>query len=73
MIYHGYGIQPAPRHLDTGQWGLNLFILWSSNDEERTRHFYTIDEYATEEEARTHCLAYGQQIIDGKIPGSAVG
>ncbi len=26
--------------------------------------------YATEEEAIAQCLRYGQQIVDGKIPGS---
>ena len=74
MTYKGYTIQPAPRELiDTGQWGLNLFIVWSTETGEESRHFSTSDEYATKEEAAAHSLNYGQQIIDGTIPGVSVG
>ncbi len=67
VTYQGYAIQPAPRQLDTGQWGLNLFILWSSKNEEKSRHIYTNDEYATKEEATAQCIDFGQRIIDGKV------
>ncbi len=74
MTYKGYTIQAAPHELiDTGQWGLNLFIWWSTEKGDESRHFHTNDQYATKEEATVHCMQYGQQIIDGKIPGLSVG
>ncbi|THJ20482.1 MAG: hypothetical protein CAF45_014605 [Nitrospira sp. CG24E] len=74
VIYKGYTIQPALRQLpDTGQWELNVFISWSTEEEEDCRHFYLVGRYATEDEATAHCIAHGQQIVDGKIPGSSVG
>ena len=74
VTYKGYTIQPALRHVvDTGQWELNFFISWSTEEEEESRHFSATGRYASEEEATAHCIAYGQQIIDGKIPGSSVG
>ena len=75
VTYKGYMIRPAPRHLvDTDQWELNVFISWSieGEEDEESRHFYMTGRYATEEEARVQSIAYGQQIIDGKIPGSSV-
>ena len=70
VTYKGYTIQPAPRPLiDTGQWELNVFISWSTEDDEDSRHFVKTGRYATEEEAIAQCIIYGQQIIDGKISG----
>ena len=72
--YKGYTIRSAPRHLvDTGQWEINVFISWSTEEEEESRHFYLTARHATEEEATAHCIDYGHQIIDGKVPGSVVG
>jgi hypothetical protein len=49
VIYKGYTIQPAPRQLvDTGQWELNVFISWSTEDDEDSRHFVKTGRYATE-------------------------
>ena len=74
VTYKGYTLQPALRQLpDTGQWELNVFISWQADEEEESRHFYSTSRYATEDEAMTQCIAYGQQIVDGKIPGSSVG
>jgi hypothetical protein len=74
VTYKGYTIQAAPHELvETGQWGLHLFIMWSTEQGEISRHFSTSDQYATKEEAMVHCIHYGQQIIDGKIPGASVG
>ena len=70
MTYKDFTIQPAPRQLlDTGQWELNVFISWSTEDDEDSRHFVKTGRYATEEEAIAQCIIYGQQIIDGKISG----
>ena len=59
--------------MDSGKSGLNIHIGWSTKDGEKSRHFYTSDQYMTEEEAKTDCIAYGQLIIDGKIHGSKLG
>jgi hypothetical protein len=70
VTYKDFTIQPAPRQLlDTGQWELNVFISWSTEDDEDSRHFVKTGRYATEEEAIAQCIIYGQQIIDGKISG----
>ncbi|MEQ1795082.1 MAG: hypothetical protein ABL970_12935 [Nitrospira sp.] len=74
ITYKGYRVQSALRQMpDTGLWELNVFISWQVDDEEECRHFYMTGRYATEDEATVQCIAYGQQIIDGKIPGSSVG
>ena len=74
MSYKGYPIQPAPHELiNTGQWALTLFILWSTETGEKRRHFYTSDPYTTKEEATDHCIGFGQLIIDGQIRGLSVG
>lgn len=73
VTYKGYTIRSALRQLpDTGQWELNVFISWPVDDDEECRHFYSTGRYATEEEATVQCIAYGQRIIDGKVPGSSV-
>ena len=74
ISYKGFTIQPAPRQLvDTGQWELNVFISWATEDEEDSRHFVKTSRSATSEEATAQCIAYGQQIVDGQIPGSSIG
>ena len=74
VSYKGYIILPVPRHLaDLGLWEVNLYISLSATYGAVTRQFFTLDTYRTEEEAVAHCITYGQQIIDGKIPGSTVG
>ena len=73
MTYKGYTIQAAPHEfLDTGQWGLNLFISWPTKKGEKRRHFSTGDQYVTAEEATVHCITYGQQLIDGTIQGISI-
>jgi hypothetical protein len=74
VAYKTFTIQPVPRQLvETGQRELNVFISWSVNDEEDSRHFVKTGRYATENEATVHCIHYGQQTIDGKVPGVSVG
>ncbi|MBS0150698.1 MAG: hypothetical protein JSR31_07125 [Nitrospira sp.] len=73
VTYKGYTIQPAPRQLvDTGQWELNVFISWATEDGEESRLFVKTGRFATEAEASVQCITYGQQIVDGKVPGSTV-
>lgn len=74
MTYKGYTIQSAPRLLvDTHIWELNVFISQATEGDEDCRHFARTGRYTTFEEATAQCIAYGQLIIDGKIPGSSVG
>ncbi|MBX3332254.1 MAG: hypothetical protein KF722_17785 [Nitrospira sp.] len=74
VTYKEYTIQPAPRQLvDSGQWELNVFISWATEDDEDSRHFVKTGRYATSEEATTQCIAYGQQIVNGQVPGCSVG
>ena len=74
ITYKGYTIQPAPRQLvDTGQWELNVFISWTTGDDEDSRHFVKTSRFATEADATAQCIAYGQDIVDGNVPGSSVG
>ncbi|MCC6141292.1 MAG: hypothetical protein IT389_11855 [Nitrospira sp.] len=76
VTYKGYTIRSALRQLpDTAQWELSVFISWQidGEDDEESRHVYSTGRYATEEEATAQCIAYGQRIIDGKVPGSSVG
>lgn len=74
MTYKGYTIQPAPRYLaDTGQWELNIFISWTTENDEDSRHFVKTGRYTTKGEATAQCLVYGQQIVDGQVPDLSVG
>ena len=59
VTYKKFTIQPAPRQLvDTGQWELNIFISWATEDEEDSRHFVKTGRYATGEKPRPNALAY---------------
>ena len=73
VAYKSYTIQPAPRYLvDTGKWELNVFISWTTGDDEDSWHFVRTGRYTTEEEATAQCIIFGQQIVDGQVPGSSV-
>lgn len=74
VTYKGYTIHAVPREIvEAGLWSLSLFIMRLTERGERSWHFSASDRYATEEEAMTNCIAYGQLIIDGKIPNLSVG
>ena len=60
MTYKGYTIQAAPRlFVDTGQWELNVFISWATDDDEDSPHFVKTGRYATQDETTTACIIYG--------------
>jgi septal ring-binding cell division protein DamX len=42
--------------MDTGQWELDVFISWATEDQEDSRHFVMTGWYATEEEATAQCI-----------------
>lgn len=54
-------------------WKLNLFILWSIQNQEHSLHFFKDEGYATRDDAEIMCIDYGKLIIDGEIPGASVG
>jgi hypothetical protein len=71
--YQGYTIQSAPHHpVDGKKWQLRIFISVDDHRGVRTREFSADVFYATEQEADTHGIAFGQRLIDGKVEGRSV-
>ena len=52
---------------------MHITIFWEIDGLVTMRAFTSDGEYDTEEEADVHGLAYGERIIDGKVPGVTVG
>lgn len=52
---------------------MHITIFWEANGVATMRTFDTTGFYDTEVEADVHGIAYGQRIIDGKVPGETVG
>lgn len=72
--YKTYAIKSAPTQvLSSGKWEVHISILWELGGIVSMRSFSAVGLYDTEEEADLHGLAYGQRIIDGKVPGETVG
>ncbi len=72
--YQGYKIQSAPHHLvdSEKEWRLHVFISLEDHRGVRTRKYSSNVVYATEEEADTHGIAFGQRLIDGNVEGRSV-
>ncbi len=72
--YQGYTIQSAPHHPAGGKkWQLRIFISLEDRRGVRTGEFsYQVLLYATEQEADTHGIAFGQRLIEGKVEGQSV-
>jgi len=72
--YKGYTIQSAPHHPAGGKkWQLRIFISLEDRRGVRTGEFsYQVLLYATEQEADTHGIAFGQRLIEGKVEGQSV-
>lgn len=70
VTYHGYTILSAPvRDAESNQWKLRISISWDNAGRMTSRTFWMPIAYSTELEADTNGIAYGQRIIDGKVPG----
>jgi hypothetical protein len=68
--YKDYVIKSNPEPLaGSGQWKLRIAICWKSNGLLNMQPFLGPTVYSSEEEADTHGIAYGQRIIDEKLPG----
>lgn len=72
--YKHYSVKSLPvRVLTSGKWELQITIFWETGGIVNMRSFFAPGLYDTEDEADLHGLAYGQRIIDGKVPGETVG
>jgi hypothetical protein len=72
--YQHYSLKSAPlRVLTSGKWELYITIFWDTEGVMNMRSFTAAGLYDTEDEADLHGIAYGQRIIDGKVPGLSVG
>jgi len=71
--YRDTPLQSAPHHpVDGKKWQLRIFISVDDHRGVRTREFLADVFYATEQEADTHGIAFGQRLIDGKVEGRSV-
>jgi hypothetical protein len=67
MTYNGYEIKAIPYQLaDSEEWTVNITILKHRSDNVASRQFSASNTFKSRDEAVKHCLAFGQQIIDGK-------
>ena len=72
--YKHYCINSLPmRILTSGKWELHITIFWEIENVMNMRSFTAPGLYDTEDEADLHGIAYGQRIVDGKVPGETVG
>lgn len=66
LNHKGYIIKSCTHQLsDDGRWAIDIDI----EHEDIVTNFSAGDTFETKEEAATHCLNFGQQIIDGNVPG----
>ena len=73
VLYEGYAIQSSPRYLaEREKWQLCIVISFKQHGAMTPREFTSEVLYTTEQEADIHGIAFGQQLIDGKIEGRSV-
>jgi len=73
VLYEGYTIQSSPRYLaEREKWQLCIVISFKQHGAMNPREFSSDVLYTTEQEADTHGIAFGQQLIDGKVEGRSV-
>lgn len=70
--YKDYDIVLAPNLYQSGEWGLQLYIKRHTDDAVTSKSFSGKNTFKTKEEAVYHCIEFGKQIIDGKIPTCTV-
>jgi len=69
VLYKGFEIRPAPHELQgSGEWTLHLYITKHHGSQTAEKPFNAANTFATKAEAERHCIEFGKQIIDGKIP-----
>ncbi len=72
--YQGFKIQSVPHHLADGEkrWQFRIFASLENHRGVRTRKFSADAVYATEKEADTNGIAFGQRLIDKKVGDRSV-
>ena len=70
--YKGYVIRPAPLRLADGRWNHQVYIVRQRGNGLIEKKFFSTTSFATQEEAVTHCIVFGKQIIDGTVPNCSV-
>jgi hypothetical protein len=72
--YRNCIIKSNPELVDaTGEWKLRIAIYSQTNGVLNMQSFSGPTVYNSEEEADVHGIAYGQRIIDEKVPGLKAG
>ena len=73
VLYEGYTIQSSPRYLaEWEKWQLCIAISTKPHGGVKPRELSSDVLYATEQEADTRGIDFGQRVIDGKIEGLSV-
>ena len=72
ITYKGFTIRALPFHLKGDKWSTYLVIRVVRYEETAHRQFSAPETFRTREEAVTHCLQFGMDIIDGKVEGLTV-
>ena len=71
IVYKNYTIKSFPLQLiATGQWRSYISISWERDGIPASRPFSGDTICATQEEAHSHGIHFGQRIIDRKVPDS---
>ena len=67
IAYKGFVIRAMPSPDSKEQhWGISILIMRDNGGELRTKSFEAGNTFSTENEAMSHCMNFGKQIIDGK-------
>jgi hypothetical protein len=70
VLYKDFVIKSNPEPVAaSGQWKLRIAICWKSDGLLNMQPFSGPTVYMSEEEADIHGIAYGQRIVDEKVPG----
>jgi len=70
--YKGFIIDAKPFHLKGDRWSTNVDIELHTGKGVRARNFTASNTFPTEQEAVTHSVNFGYQIIDEQIENCSV-
>jgi hypothetical protein len=72
-IYKAYTIRSMPVLLfPLGRWGIEIAIAWEYKGTTLSLPFSVHTPHPTEKAADAQGIAFGQRLIDGKVPGLSV-
>ncbi len=72
VTHRGYRIHPTPKQLQTGEWTLEGFIARDHDGKVHEQVYSTRNTFKTRDEAVAWAIQFGQDVIDGKVPGLSV-